>query len=159
MKKLGKSVRCALRGVEVCVRRERSFRLQPTAAGYAVLLALLMGLDAARLALLTLTIAAVLSAEAMNTAIEAVVDLASPEPHPLAKAAKDAAAGAVLILALGSVAVAVHLFGAPKDWETVRLIIGSNGRFGLLFLASAIGAALFARGPREKPAVKGEREK
>lgn len=62
---------------------------------------------------LILSIALILSLEALNTAIEAVVDLASPQPHPLAKRAKDVAAGAVLLGALGVAIVGVIVF-LPK---------------------------------------------
>jgi diacylglycerol kinase (ATP) len=61
---------------------------------------------AAVLAMITL----VLALEMLNTAVEAAVDLASPELHPLAKVAKDVTAGAVLVAAIGSVAVAAVLF-------------------------------------------------
>lgn len=53
-----------------------------------------------------LTMGGVLALEAVNTAIETVVDLVSPEFHPLAKKAKDVAAGAVLIFVFGALAVA-----------------------------------------------------
>ena len=56
--------------------------------------------------------------EGVNTAIEAVVDLASPEIHPLAKVAKDVGAGAVLIAAIASVTVGLLIFGPPL-WERV----------------------------------------
>jgi diacylglycerol kinase len=56
---------------------------------------------------------AVISMEAMNSAIEYVVDLASPEYHPLAKKAKDMAAGAVLLTAIGAVVIAAIIF-LPK---------------------------------------------
>ena len=52
----------------------------------------------------------VLSAELFNTAIEAVVDLASPEIHPLAKLAKDVAAGAVLVSALSAAVIGLMIF-------------------------------------------------
>lgn len=57
--------------------------------------------------------AVVLSLEMVNSAIEAVVDLASPELHPLAKIAKDAAAGATLLAALVSVLVGLVVLGPP----------------------------------------------
>jgi diacylglycerol kinase (ATP) len=58
------------------------------------------------------------TAEALNTAIELVIDLVSPDVHPLAGRAKDVAAGAVLISACGAVVVGIlvfapHLFGVP----------------------------------------------
>jgi undecaprenol kinase len=56
-------------------------------------------------AAMVLAIALVVTVELLNTALEAVVDLASPELHPLAKHAKDVAAAAVLNASLGAVAV------------------------------------------------------
>lgn len=56
---------------------------------------------------------AVITLEAMNSAIEYVVDLASPDYHPLAEKAKDMAAGAVLLAAIGSVIIALIIF-LPK---------------------------------------------
>ena len=62
---------------------------------------------------LILTIMIVWIAEFVNTAVEAVVDLAMPEAHPLAKVAKDVAAAAVLIGSVGSVAVGLLVLGPP----------------------------------------------
>lgn len=67
-----------------------------------LLLALFLRVTAVEFALLALSILAVLCAELLNTSIEAVVDLISPEFHPLAKIAKDTAAGAVLVAACGA---------------------------------------------------------
>ena len=67
-------------------------------------------------AVLGLVIAVILALEAVNTAIEAIVDLVSPGYHPLAKLAKDAAAGAMVLAVLGSVWVALFLLG-PRLWE------------------------------------------
>lgn len=64
-------------------------------------------------AVLILTIMAVWMAEFMNTAIEAVVDMAMPDVHPLAKVAKDVAAAAVLVGALGAVLVGLLILGPP----------------------------------------------
>ncbi len=61
--------------------------------------------------MLALTITIVLGLEVLNTSLEIAVSLASPEPDPLAKAAKDVAAAAVLVGALGSLAVGLFLFG------------------------------------------------
>jgi len=60
---------------------------------------------------IVLAIVAVWTAEALNTALELLTDVASPAFHPLAGRAKDVAAGAVLISALGSVAIGVIIFG------------------------------------------------
>ncbi len=64
-------------------------------------------------AILSITITGVWAAESFNTAIEAAVDLSSPQLHPLAKIAKDAAAAGVLFTAIGAVAVGLALFGQP----------------------------------------------
>ena len=64
---------------------------------------------------ITLVAALVLSAEAMNTAIEFVVDLVSPDYHPLAGKAKDVAAAAVLLAAFGAIIVGLIVF-VPKIW-------------------------------------------
>ncbi len=75
--------------------------------------ALYLKLDRRDWAVLILTIMAVWMAEFVNTAIEAVVDMVSPEFHPLAKAAKDVAAAAVLVGAVGSVLIGLLILGPP----------------------------------------------
>jgi diacylglycerol kinase len=65
---------------------------------------------------LSAAIVGVMVSELFNTAIERVVDMASPDFHPLAKVAKDTAAGAVLAAALFAVVVGVIVLGPPL-WE------------------------------------------
>ena len=72
-----------------------------------------LGLQRWEWILLILTIVVVLAMEAVNTAIERLTDLTSPGLHPLAKAAKDIAAGAVFIAAVGAILIGILLFG-PK---------------------------------------------
>ena len=64
-------------------------------------------------AVLALTIAVILALEAVNSAIEALVDLVSPDYHELARIAKDCAAGALLFAVLGALGVAAAIFGPP----------------------------------------------
>ena len=92
------------------VRTQRNMKIHLAAAAVAVAAGLVLGIDAVSWAVVTLCIAAVVSAECLNTALESVVDLVSPEYHELAGRAKDAAAGAVLVLAAASVAVAAFVF-------------------------------------------------
>ena len=100
------------------------FRTQPNARielafGIAALgMATWLGVSRAEWAVLILTIAAVIILEGLNTAIEAAVDLASPEIHPKAKVAKDVAAGMVLIAAIASVGVGLVILGPPL-WTKV----------------------------------------
>lgn len=76
-------------------------------------------------AVIMLTIAIVFMAEFINTAIEAVVDLASPVHHPLAKVGKDVGAGAVLVAALAAVLVGLLILGPPL-WVKVSLLFTGN---------------------------------
>ncbi len=64
-------------------------------------------------AIILLTMAVVWLTEFLNTAIEVVVNMVSPEPHPLAKAAKDISAAAVLIAALAALAIGLLIFLPP----------------------------------------------
>ncbi len=98
---------------------QRNMRIHLALGLAAALLGLGLGLAPVEWAVLALTIGLVLAAEAFNTAIEQAVDLASPARHPLAGAAKDAAAGGVLIAAVAAVAVALALFG-PRLLALVR---------------------------------------
>ncbi len=112
-KKFCKGFRYAGAGVWYCVRTERNFRVH-LVAGVAVLrLSAFYELTKGEWAVLLLAIGGVLGAELLNTAVERAVDLISPKPHPLAKAAKDAAAGGVLIAAIAAAAVGVVLL-----WDT-----------------------------------------
>ena len=63
--------------------------------------------------ILLMCIFGVLALEAVNTSVEAMIDLVSPHYHPLAKIAKDAAAGALVFAVLGSLCVAAAVFGPP----------------------------------------------
>lgn len=81
-----------------------------------VAVGLWLGLAPRDWAILILTFMIVWAAEFANTAIEAVVDMAMPDPHPLAKTAKDVAAAAVLISALGAVLIGLLILGPPL-WQ------------------------------------------
>lgn len=109
----------AFRGWWYVVRTQRNAWLHVVIAGVAFALAAWLHLDTISWALIVLTTAIVFAAEFLNTAIEAVVDLASPQKHPLAKVGKDVGAGAVLIAALAAVVVGVLVLGPPL-WLKVR---------------------------------------
>lgn len=108
--KLSRSFGFAVAGVLHAVATERNMKIHLAAAAAALTLAWRLDVGGPELAVLVLTIAGVLAAELVNTAVEALVDLVSPQYHPLAKAAKDVAAGAVLVMALASLAVGGLLF-------------------------------------------------
>ncbi len=101
----------AFQGVVACLLGERNFRIHTLAGAMAIAMGAYYRLSGTQWAVLLLAIALVLCCEAVNTAVEAAVDLVSPGEHPLAKLAKDCAAGAVLLAAAGSVGVGFCLFG------------------------------------------------
>ena len=95
-----RSFRFAARGIAYLFRTQPNFRVHALAAGLVVVFTIWLGTTPAETGVLLLAIGLVLAAEALNTAVEAVVDLASPSYHDLARTAKDTAAGAVLIAAV-----------------------------------------------------------
>ena len=104
------SFRFAGEGLAYLLRTQRNARIEVGLGVLAVGIGVWLGLSAAEWAVLALTIALVLILEGLNTALELTVDLASPERHPYAKAAKDVSAGMVLVAALASLAVGAALF-------------------------------------------------
>ena len=101
----------AFSGLAYVFRTQKNTWIHALATILAISAGFWLQISRAEWAALALTIAAVWAAECFNTAIEAVVDLASPQLHPLAKIAKDSAAAGVLVTAIGSVIVGILLFG------------------------------------------------
>jgi len=101
----------ALEGVSYLIRTQRSAQIEIVIGAVVIAVATWLGVSAIEWAVLAIAMALVLAFEALNTAIELAVTLASPERHPLAKAAKDVAAGMVLIAAIGSVIVGIIVLG------------------------------------------------
>jgi len=96
------SLNCAIEGVLWAVKTQRHMLVHLLAAVAVLLIALMLRLTLLEFALLALAIILVLFAELINTALEVVVDLVSPDYHPLARRAKDVAAGAVLVASVGA---------------------------------------------------------
>jgi diacylglycerol kinase (ATP) len=108
------SFRYAAQGLAYGFRSQRNFRIHVVVGAITFSLGLWLGLPLAQLAVLVLTVAAVLVLELLNTATEAVVDLAIGRRfHPLARIAKDCAAAAVLVAALSSLLIACLLLLPP----------------------------------------------
>jgi diacylglycerol kinase len=105
------SFRFAGQGLRYLLRSQPNFVIHCLAAALVVVLSVLLGLSPVEVGLLLLTIGSVLVCEAFNTALEAVVDLASPEHHELAKIAKDVAAAGVLIAAIVAALVGLTVLG------------------------------------------------
>ena len=94
-------------------------------------------------AVLLLACALVLSMEIVNTALESVVDLATQERHPLAKKAKDAAAGAVLVCAIFAVLVGLCILLQPQAFRQMFLYFKTHLWAFALFVLSIIPATAF----------------
>lgn len=107
------------RGVWFCVRHERNFRIHMVLGAYVLLLAPYFRLSRGEWAALLGIVALVLAAEAVNTAVEQVVNLASPQRRMRARVAKDVAAGAVLLCALSAVGTGIVLFARPEVWRLI----------------------------------------
>jgi len=101
----------AFRGLALLLRTQPNARIHALATILVLAAALWFRLSLVEWALIALAVVCVWVAEALNTALELLVDLASPDPHPLAGQAKDVAAAAVLIAAIGSVVIGVLVFG------------------------------------------------
>jgi diacylglycerol kinase len=106
----GRSFSFAGQGVWHVIRTQRNMRVHLLAAVAAIAVGLALRIDAADWACILTVIGLVLTAETLNTVVEAVVDLYTDEFHPLAKAAKDMAAGAVLISSAAAVGVGIAVF-------------------------------------------------
>ncbi len=103
----------AFHGWWYVLRTQKNAWVHAFVSTVVILLAVWLALPARDWAVLVLVIALVWSAEFFNTSIEAVVDLASPVHHPLAKVGKDVGAAAVLIAAGAAVIIGLLLLGPP----------------------------------------------
>jgi diacylglycerol kinase len=113
-----RSFRFAFAGLGYLFRTQRNARIHLIVGTIACALGAWLKIGRVEWAVIVFTIALVLILEGLNTAMEAAIDLASPEVHPLAKVAKDLAAGMVLIAAIASVAVGLLILGPPL-WAKV----------------------------------------
>ncbi len=113
LKKRLNSFRYAITGIVSLIVSQPNARIHLLAAVVVILAGWRFELDRAEWCLLALAITVVLMAEAFNTALEHLTDLVSPEHHPLAGKAKDVAAGAVLLAAIGAMTVGAIIF-LPK---------------------------------------------
>jgi diacylglycerol kinase len=118
------SFRYAFHGWHYALRTQKNIWIHSTVATVVLILGLWLGLPARDWAVLILTTAMVFAAEFMNTSIEAVVDLASPEIHPLAKIGKDVGAAAVLVAALAAILVGLLILGPPL-WAKLIILFNS----------------------------------
>lgn len=98
-------------GIAHAARTQRNFKIHIGITALVVSMGLWLRLSANQWAVIAITTGVVFQAELVNTALEAVVDKVAPEFHPLAKVAKDCAAGAVLVVAVAAVVVGLLILG------------------------------------------------
>lgn len=110
----------ALQGFRTALRQERNIKVMLAGGAFAVAMGLVLRIDAVSWAVVLVCCGMVIAAELLNTAIETVVDLVSPEFHPLAGQAKDIAAAASWVLSLTAAVVGVIVYANAL----VRLLAG-----------------------------------
>lgn len=101
----------ALQGFRFAIQSERNIKVMLGGASFAIVMGIIVGIDLVSWAIVLLCCGVVIAAELLNTAIETVVDLVSPEYHPLAGRAKDISAGAVWALCFVVACVGIVVFG------------------------------------------------
>jgi diacylglycerol kinase (ATP) len=104
------SFRCAFRGVWSLLASQPNARIHLLASVCACGLGFLLGISRLEWCAIAVAIAMVWTAEALNTAFELLCDVASPGFHPLIRRAKDVAAAAVLLSAVGAAAIGLIVF-------------------------------------------------
>lgn len=116
MKRLFKSFGYAIQGIKMVVRTETNMKIHIFIAVLVVVFGFMFHVSASEWLACIICIGLVFSAETMNTAIEVLVDMVSPERKPEAGKVKDIAAGGVFLAAIISVVVGVIIF-LPKIWN------------------------------------------
>jgi diacylglycerol kinase len=116
---LSLSFRDAFRGIGHVISTQRNAKIQCAIGFVTLIAAAILKVPIADWAVLAITMAVVLAVEAVNTALEEIVNVVSPERSEPARIAKDAAAGAVLLVAIGAVAVGLFVLGPPL-WRAVH---------------------------------------
>jgi diacylglycerol kinase (ATP) len=157
-KDLLKPFQVAMNGIIFTFRTQRHMRFHVYVVLLVLLLGILMDLGLREILILLFTISLVLVAEMFNSAIEATVDLVSPSYNPLAKFAKDIAAGAVLIATIIALVTGSLMMLGERRWEALKIDLSAEGFefFGivprliigglLLFVVVVVGKGLGQRG-------------
>lgn len=112
-KELINSFKYAITGIKSAVKNEQNLRIHFLAASIVLVLAFLLEIPKIEFIILILLISLVIIAELFNSVVEYIVDLVTSEFHPLAKLAKDVAAGAVLFTAIVAVIIGILIFYQP----------------------------------------------
>lgn len=109
-KKQLRSFGYAWKGIQSCVGKEQNLSFHLIAAMAVIIAGIVLGITRTEWIMVVMCIGTVIAAELFNTAIEKLVDLVSPERHPVAGQVKDIAAGAVLICAVAAAIIGLIIF-------------------------------------------------
>ena len=146
--KLGRSFYHAFEGILYATRTQPNMRVHFVIAALVLLATLVLRLDRFYVVATVILVAMVLSLELINTAVESIVDLLTVAHHPLAKTAKDAAAGAVLVAAVGAAIAGYLIFyqgivgGGTRVFEAVQSV---PANVALIVLAVVAIVTIFAK--------------
>ena len=138
-KRLVDSFNFAIEGLISSLKNEKHMKVHILAAIIIVILAIIINASKVEILIISLSVSFVLITELINTAVEAIVDLVSPERHPLAKLAKDVAAGAVLVAAINALCVGYLLFYDKlldifDGTNKLHIIAGRKGNISILVI-------------------------
>ena len=154
LKKLVDSFNHAINGVIDTVRTQRNMRIHLCAAILVLLACFCFDISKGEFLILAITITMVISAELINTAIEATIDMTTNYYHPLAKIAKNAAAGGVLVTAINAVVVGYVIFWdklSNFSYEVIHKVKDSQPYtifivLVIVCIATIIAKAIFGEG-------------
>lgn len=113
IRKRARSFGYAFEGIRMLLRDEHNSRIHVLAMACVMVFGFILGISPAEWCVVSLCCGGVLMAEAMNSAVEALADLVSPEFHPLVKKAKDVGAAGVLMMAMAAATAGLIIF-LPK---------------------------------------------
>ena len=143
MKKQLKSFGFAIRGFVGAVCDEGHLRFHLVAAVYVLVFSLFYNFSAVQTALLVILIALVIAAELFNTAIEKACDAVTKEQNEHIKRAKDISAGAVLVMSVAAVIVAVIFFWDIEVIKSIFAYFAANIHMLIILIISAVLSTLF----------------
>lgn len=140
----------ALRGVAGCICAERNMRVHIVISLYVLYFCQYYRFSITRYALLIAVIAFVMALELMNTAVERACDAITTEKHPLIKLAKDAAAGSVLVGAIGAAVIGVLMFwNTDVLWTIISSLCYSPEGLTIFILTLLASTVFVVVGPKE----------
>lgn len=149
MKAFLRSFVFAFKGILHCIKSERNMRFHFCAAFYVLIFMRFFDLTSGKKAAVYIVIALVISLELINTAIEALTDMVSPQRSEPARIAKDCAAGAVLAAAVGAVCVAVCVFDDIDGYIKIYEFFADKPLMLVPLAASVVGCGAFVFGKRK----------